>query len=198
MVGGAYLKSPGMQAHNGWSSYVLVDDVDAAARRAKEVGGKVVREPMDIPNVGRFAVVADPWGAVVQPFRSSAEGAPPPEGMPPVGTFCWETLITPDVKAAAAFYAKVVGFGTGKTPNGEGTVFTSGDTPVADLQPGRSGSPSYWATYVAVENAEASRDRAVRLGGQVMVPRVDVPQVGIISFVADPTGASLGLFQPSR
>jgi len=197
-VGGAMARPPGVQAPNSWSSYVLVDDVDAAARRAREAGGKVVHEPTDIPDVGRFAIVADRWGALVLPFRSSGGEAPPlPAGAPPVGTFCWETLVTPDVKAAASFYGKVIGFGTGKTPSGDGVVFTAGDAPVADLQPARPGSPSYWATYVAVEGAEASRDRAVRLGGKVVLPRIDIPQVGIVSFVADPTGASLGLFQPA-
>ena len=75
------------------------------------------------------------------------------------------------------------------------SVFTAGEAMVADVQPARPGGPSYWATYVAVDGAEASRDRAVRLGGKVVVPRVDVPKVGIVSVVADPSGAALGLFQ---
>ncbi len=100
------------------------------------------------------------------------------------------------MNGAVAFYGKVVGFGTGRTPNGEGAVFMAGDTPVADIQPARPGTPSYWASYVAVANAEASRDRAARLGGRIVVPRIDVPKVGTISVVADPDGATLGLFQP--
>ena len=46
-----------------WRIYVAVDDVDASASKAKELGGKVCVEPMDIPNVGRFCVVSDPAGA---------------------------------------------------------------------------------------------------------------------------------------
>jgi predicted enzyme related to lactoylglutathione lyase len=179
-----------------WSSYVLVDDVDAAAERCAAAGGRVLRPPGDIPGVGRFAVLADRWGAVLQAFRATGGESEPPPMPPPAGSFCWETLVTPDPAGAIAFYGTVIGFGTGKTPNGEGTVFTAGDAMVADVQPARPGGPPYWATYVAVENAEATRDRAARLGGKIVVPRVDVPKVGIVCVVADPSGATLGLFQP--
>ncbi len=193
---GAMNVPPGVSMPPAWSSYVLVDDVDAAAKRCAAAGGRVLREPGDIPDVGRFAVVADPWGAVVFPYRASGGPSAPPPFPPPVGSFCWETLVTPEPAKAIAFYGKVLGLGTAPTPSGEGKVFTAGHAQVADVQPARPGGPSYWATYVRVEGAEASRDRAVRLGGKVIVPRVDVPKVGIVSFVADPAGAALGLFQP--
>jgi len=197
-VAGMMAKPPGQPMPTAWSSYVLVLDVDAAVRRCAEAGGRVLKEATDIPEVGRFAVLADPWGAVFPPFRPASEESSPPAMPPPAGTFCWETLVTPDPKGAVAFYGKVIGFGTGKTPSGEGTVFTAGDIMVADVQPARPGGPSYWATYVAVESAEASRDRAARLGGKVLVPRIGVPKVGIVSVIADPTGGSVGLFQPER
>jgi hypothetical protein len=48
-----------------WMSYVAVDDVDASAAKAKELGGNVCVEPMDIPSVGRFCVINDPSGAAI-------------------------------------------------------------------------------------------------------------------------------------
>jgi hypothetical protein len=48
-----------------WSSYVTVNDVDATARDCTQLGGKVCAGPMDIPGVGRFAVLQDPQGAVL-------------------------------------------------------------------------------------------------------------------------------------
>lgn len=48
-----------------WGVYVTVDDVDATAREAGQLGGKVLVAPTDIPNVGRFAVIQDPQGAVL-------------------------------------------------------------------------------------------------------------------------------------
>jgi uncharacterized protein len=45
-----------------WTIYFNVDDCDAAARKVSETGGKVIMEPQDIPNVGRFSIVTDPQG----------------------------------------------------------------------------------------------------------------------------------------
>lgn len=55
--------APPMPPH--WGCYVTVDDVDATARKATELGGKLLHGPEDIPQVGRFAVLQDPQGAVV-------------------------------------------------------------------------------------------------------------------------------------
>src|SRR5262249_17456792 len=46
-----------------WTGYIHVDDVDATAARIKQAGGHEYRAPDDIPNIGRFAVMADPQGA---------------------------------------------------------------------------------------------------------------------------------------
>lgn len=48
-----------------WGVYVSVDDVDATVKQAQTLGGAVVVPPMDIPQVGRFAVIKDPQGAVL-------------------------------------------------------------------------------------------------------------------------------------
>lgn len=48
-----------------WCSYVTVDDVDALAARVPHMGGKLLVPPQDIPKVGRFAVIRDPQGAVL-------------------------------------------------------------------------------------------------------------------------------------
>ena len=48
-----------------WFSYVTVDNVDATAKQAEQLGGKIMLEPRDIPEVGRFAVIQDPQGAAV-------------------------------------------------------------------------------------------------------------------------------------
>ena len=68
-IGGMYQLSeecgaaPDTPSH--WNSYVAVDDVDLCARRTEELGGKVVVQPMDIPNVGRFCLITDPTGASI-------------------------------------------------------------------------------------------------------------------------------------
>lgn len=68
-LGGMYQISEecGMSADtpSHWNSYVAVDDVDASAKRTEELGGKVIVQPMDIPNVGRFCLITDPTGATI-------------------------------------------------------------------------------------------------------------------------------------
>jgi hypothetical protein len=69
-VGGIYQAGPecgggDAEAPPRWSSYIAVDDVDAAAGRVQALGGKVSVPPMDIPNTGRFCVITDPTGASI-------------------------------------------------------------------------------------------------------------------------------------
>ena len=54
-----------------WGVYVTVDDVDATAAKAEELGGKVLMPPTDIPTVGRFCVLQDPQGAVISAITYS-------------------------------------------------------------------------------------------------------------------------------
>ena len=79
MVGGL-MRIPEMALANGarpaWTGYVGVPDVDACVARVDAAGGRVHHPPEDIPGVGRFAVVADPQGAVFIVFRGSGDGAP--------------------------------------------------------------------------------------------------------------------------
>lgn len=48
-----------------WGTYVTVDDVDATAKAAVELGAKLLVPPTDIPDVGRFCVIRDPQGATI-------------------------------------------------------------------------------------------------------------------------------------
>lgn len=57
-------KCPGGEMKPQWGVYITVDDVDATARKAEELGGKVLMPPTDIPNVGRFAALMDPQGVM--------------------------------------------------------------------------------------------------------------------------------------
>jgi hypothetical protein len=72
-VGGLYQINPDWFGPNPppphFITYVAVDDVDANAKLAVELGGKITRGPMDIPNVGRMAIIQDPTGAMISIFR---------------------------------------------------------------------------------------------------------------------------------
>ena len=75
MVGGMMQSPKGgdeedVQPH--WNGHIYVADVDQYARLAVAAGGKVCREPSDIPGIGRFAVVADPQGATFIMFKPNS------------------------------------------------------------------------------------------------------------------------------
>ncbi len=57
-----------------WGSYVTVNDVDATCAQAASLGGKVVFGPMDVPSVGRLAVIVDPQGAAINVMTYAAPG----------------------------------------------------------------------------------------------------------------------------
>lgn len=74
-VGGMFkMAGPGWQGvPPHWMAYVAVDDVDAACAKVAGLGGRVHVQPTDIPNVGRFCVIADPTGAVISLITPTQE-----------------------------------------------------------------------------------------------------------------------------
>ena len=65
-VGGMMTMPPDAQGQPPmWGAYITVDDCDATLEQAKSLGAKVLVEPMDIPEVGRFAWFQDPQGAAI-------------------------------------------------------------------------------------------------------------------------------------
>jgi predicted enzyme related to lactoylglutathione lyase len=183
--------------HAHWLSYISCEDVDAAAKRAKSEGGTIAVEPREIPDVGRFAVIGDldsAYFAIMAPSRRDA----PPSETPGLGRFCWETLTTKDVERAKRFYGAVLGWQVVPGPGGNRDIpmFASGDKQVADVQIAR-GMPPSWVTYVVVQKIEDANTRVGKLGGTVVQPLIEVPNVGRISLMKDPTGAFLGLFEPA-
>ncbi|MBL4684091.1 MAG: VOC family protein [Nannocystaceae bacterium] len=62
---GGVMTSPDPRVPPMWLSYIAVDDVDGAVERASSNGGKTIKAPMDVENIGRFGIIADDQGAVV-------------------------------------------------------------------------------------------------------------------------------------
>jgi len=116
----------------------------------------------------------------------------------PAGTFSWVDLTVPDTKAAAKFYSELLGW-TADEPNAEyggyAMVRTNGKA-VAGLTPQMSpGAPAAWTTYVNVDDADATAEKAKQAGGQVIFGPMDVMSQGRMALVQDPTGAVIGLWQ---
>jgi predicted enzyme related to lactoylglutathione lyase len=58
-------------------------------------------------------------------------------------------------------------------------------------------APSHWMTYIAVDDVDKSAKVAAKHGGKVVQPPFDIPQVGRIAMIQDPTGAMVGLITPA-
>src|ERR1044071_2067324 len=109
---GGVMKLPDESAKMGtpphWMAHVQVDDVDAQAAHAPKLGGKIWKEPTDIPTVGRFAVIADPQGASLSIFKPNRDMAP--HDTAKQGEFSWNELMTSDQPAAFRFYSELFGW----------------------------------------------------------------------------------------
>ncbi len=181
-----------------WTGHVLVEDVDETARKAEGAGGSVVTGPMDIPEVGRFAVIADPQGAVLSVFASYGD-APQSQGV-----FVWDELVTTDVEAAREFYGEIFGWTYATMDSAMGSEYTifkragNVDTAGAMVRPEGMEAPPHWVVYIGTDDVDATVERATQLGATVFMGGMDISNVGRIAVLQDPVGAVFGLFKPAE
>ncbi len=112
----------------------------------------------------------------------------------------WLDLGTPDPAAAAAFYSSLWGWDvqTGPPEAGGYAIAMLRGRPVAGIGPQQNPGPPVWATYVSVDDADAVVGKVAPAGGMVIVPPMDVLDVGRMAFFADPTGGVIGVWQPKQ
>ena len=67
---GGMMKTTKEDIPPNWLSYVAVEDVDAATKKAEQLGAKQCVPPTDIPNAGRFSVITDPTGATIGLYQT--------------------------------------------------------------------------------------------------------------------------------
>jgi uncharacterized protein len=195
--GGFWPPSEGQLPPN-WVGHVLVQDVDETARRAEAAGASLLFGPMDAPEGRRAAVFRDPEGAVVSAYSS------PGDSSPPEGVFGWDELLVDDIEAAKSFYSEVFGWTSSDMDMGEGqtyTIFSSGDQQRAGgmaKMPGMEAVPSRWMVYILSSDVDGHAAKAQELGAQISLEPVDVPNVGRLAILSDPTGAPFGLFKTAE
>ncbi len=187
-----------------WLGYVAVPDVDAYAAKVVQAGGAIHRAPADIPQVGRFAVVADPHGAAFVLFK----GEPPDDPRPPLagdamGNIGWRELRAGNLDSAFAFYAGL--FGWRKTQAMD--MGAMGTYQVFAIEGGQGGgmmtkppeTPApYWLLYFNVEAIDAAAERAQNGGGQVIAGPHEVPGGGWVVQARDPQGGAFALLASKR
>lgn len=198
--------------HPAWLSYVTVEDADATAARARELGANVITEPFDVMTAGRMAVLQDPTNAVFaiwQPNESiGAELVNDP------GSMALNQLNTSDPDAAQGFYADLFGWRAEFTGTDEqdywglynGDNLNGGMMPLPE-QAAEAGAPSHWLVYFTTADLDAGIAKITELGGAVMVPPMEIsggssspgaepePALSRIAVAQDPQGAVFALFE---
>lgn len=119
------------------------------------------------------------------------------------GVPSWVDLGTTDVEGAKRFYGAVFGWESVDVPTDQGipyTMVSKGGKVVAGMGPippeqAAAGMPPMWNTYVNVDSVDETVAKASEAGGSVMMPAMDVMDSGRMAFIADPTGAAIGLWQ---
>jgi len=190
-------QSAGAPPH--WLAYAQTADVDATARKAAQLGGQVMVPGTDIPNVGRFAVLADPQGAVFAIFKPNDAGDGP--NREAQGNFSWAELNTTDYEAAWKFYSELLGWQ--KTSAMDipefGVYFMFGTDPEQSMG-GMSNAakmmnaPAHWLHYINVRNCDETAKVIPAKGGKVLNGPIDVPGGVRIAQGMDPQGGFFALY----
>ncbi len=191
-------------ARPGWIGYIWVRDLDAALAQLQAAGGAIRRPAGEIPGVGRFAVVADPQGAIFVLFRNFGEQEAPtaPPGTP--GHIGWHELHADNWESAFDFYAGQFGWTKADTFDmgpemGLYQIFTTQSGQGGGMMNRIPITPGpFWNFYINVDDIDAAATRVSEAGGQVMHGPQEVPGGNWIIQGRDPQGAMFALVGPRR
>jgi hypothetical protein len=188
---------PGTPA--AWTTYLASDDLDETVARVKAAGGQVLMEAMDVMDVGRMAVAADPGGAVFGLWQAQAHTGVGLANEP--GSLCWNENLSRDFEANQAFYQHVFGYEYSDV-SGSGFRYAMimldgrpvggiGELPASVP----AGVPAYWESYFAVASTDAIVAAVTAAGGTVIRPPSDT-MAGRMAAVADDQGAAFSVITP--
>jgi hypothetical protein len=190
-IGGIVFRKEKKVDHSQWLSYLSVPDVDKAVDMIKVKNGIIYREPFELPDRGRVAVVTDPQGAVIVLIKSQS-GDPADRGLI-TNNWLWTELFASDVKEAADFYSQLVGYTVEEFDTGLKIpyfVFKQNETLRGGLLkiPWEGVKPN-WLPYVLVDDPGKIAGQVQSLGGQVLIaPDKNIRQ-GSVALIQDPMGA---------
>lgn len=190
-----------MGAPPHWLGYIGVEDLDASFAKVQAQGGKAMHPPVEIPNVGRFATVADPQGAVFAIFQPQGEMSAK-SGEKRFGEVSWVELMTTDHVAGLDFYIECFGWRrTEAMDMGEGWMYQmfgqdntmGGAMTKKEDMPG----PAAWLYYIHVADVNATVAKAKKLGATVVNGPMEVPGGDLVAQICDPQGAMFAVHGPA-
>jgi len=181
-----------------WSGYIATDNVDADVARVWGAGGEIKKPPEDIPDVGRFAVAADPGGAVFLLFNPDT--AAEPKAVPPMtpGHVGWHELYAGDLEREFAFYSRLFGWAKDRSIDmgamGTYQTFTTNGLVCGGMMSRRPHFPrACWNYYITVDHVATAAARATERGAVVLNGPIEVPGGAWIVQARDPQGAAFSM-----
>ena len=193
---GALYKMPEEMTSQGippnWLSYVSVANADESAAKAKELGATLMKEPFDVMDVGRMAVVQDPTGAVFALWQPGTHHGAGLYNSP--NSLCWNELSTSDTEKAGDFYSGLFGWTRNVQQFGPMTytTFRNNERPAGGMYkpgPEMGNIPPHWLAYFSVDDCDATLAKANELGATTLAPPMDIPDTGRFAVLQDPQGA---------
>jgi hypothetical protein len=198
-IGGLMTKPDEVKAPPFWAMYVGVPKIEEAVAHIKRLGASEMSPIIDIPNIGRMQMMADPQGAafyIYQPARTDQQ----PEGAPEVGDASWHELMTTDAAAALKFYTEVFNWQPSETmdmgPMGKYYMFNRPHGMIGGMMnkpPEMANVPPNWQIYFRVPDINAAVDRIKANGGKILNGPMEVPGGDWVLNAMDPQGAAFSL-----
>jgi predicted enzyme related to lactoylglutathione lyase len=185
----------GPDVPNVWTTYLATEDVERTTQKIVAAGGAVLSPPMDVMDLGRMAIAADPAGAVFGLWQAAKHTGFTRVNEP--NTVAWNENLSRDYERNREFYASVFGYHYGDVEGGiryatldlpGGMVGGIGELPAEAPKE----VPAHWMTYFNVADTDRAVARVRELGGATLQEPFDTPY-GRMALVADDQGAAFSV-----
>lgn len=181
-----------------WGNYIRVANCDEAVKKARSLNAKIIKEPFDVMDAGRMAVIQDPEGAFLSLWEKKGHaGAAVQQAH---GTTCWHELMVHNPEKALPFYSELLGW-RAETSDFDGQKYYSlkmaDNSPVGGMMKisPEMNCPPAWATYFQVSDLEQAMDFIKRNGGKVHLGPHEVHGMGFFAICEDNQGAHFSIFE---
>lgn len=200
-IGGLFQRPirAGERHQPAWLTFIAVPDVDTARRTALAHGAKSLAPPKTYAGRGAQAVLADPQGAVFGVITTA--GGDTPDFLAEPGEWIWSSVLVKNPDKDAEFYRGVFGYDVFDLSSNDGlrhVILSTEDFARVGLNQLPTDSVRrhpHWLDFLRVESATESANKALALGGRVLVqPHVD-RHGGNLAVLADPWGAPFGVME---
>lgn len=181
-----------------WLAYISSPDVDKTVMKARDHGAQVYVPTVEMPEVGRFSVLADPQGASFAAY-TPAEAPEDSAFDPQIGDASWHELMTTDYEKASGFYTDLFGWeriedmdmgemGIYRIFGRQGKALGGMFNKTADMP-----APPNWLIYFRVKNVDDGVKKVKALGGQILNGPMEVPGGDQIAQCMDPQGGAFAI-----